>query len=695
MGGGTLLVVRLGLRSLATHKAKSLIVGAIMLFGTFLLVLGTATLDSLEASMARSVVSSLAGHLQLYDARARDELALFGSFSLGSEDIGEIDDFGALRRSVEGVDNVRAVVPMGLSFATTSAVGELDKVLAQARAAHRAGDRARLSALVPQLRRLIEVMEAERAKLARIEVDGARGEQDAQVLTEALGEDFWRRFEQDPEAGLEFLDTKVAPLGAEGRLLYFRMLGTDPARFSSEFKSFHIVDGEPIPPGKRGLLLGKRVHERIIKNRLAREFDELHSAVTERGLRIADDPLLQDRVKRLVRLHPQIVYQLPPDQARAIEAELRQRHPGVEGDLAALVQAFLQVDDATLAERYAYFYQRVAPHIDLYAVRVGDVVTLRSFSKSGYIKAVNVKVYGTYAFDGLERSDLAGSANIVDMITFRQLYGRFTAEQAAEMKDIREAVGVEEVDREDAEAALFGEEAGPLVKEETPKAAAGFDEFAGVDLKAAATADNDAYDPAEIDQGLALNAAVLLDDPDRLDETALAIKGALARDKLPVQVTDWQTASGVIGQFIVVVRGVLYVAIGIIFLVALVIINNSMIMATMERIGEIGTMRAIGAQRRFVLWMFLVETVALGVLSGGLGALLGAGAVTWLGKVGIPATADVLVLLFAGPRLHPTVGASHLAVAVAVILVVSLASTLYPAFVATRVQPIEAMRSKE
>ena len=116
--------------------------------------------------------------------------------------------------------------------------------------------------------------------------------------------------------------------------------------------------------------------------------------------------------------------------------------------------------------------------------------------------------------------------------------------------------------------------------------------------------------------------------------------------------TDWQTASGMVGQFITVIRIVLWIAIIIIFLVTLVIINNSMLLATMERVGEIGTIRAIGAGRSFVLAMFLLETTLLGIGSGLLGGATGAGLIHYLGSTGIPAAGkDILIFLFSGPRL--------------------------------------------
>jgi ABC-type lipoprotein release transport system permease subunit len=94
--------------------------------------------------------------------------------------------------------------------------------------------------------------------------------------------------------------------------------------------------------------------------------------------------------------------------------------------------------------------------------------------------------------------------------------------------------------------------------------------------------------------------------------------------------------------------------------------------------------------------MLLVETVVLGMVAGTMGALAGAGIVgLWMGTVGLPATTDILVFLFAGPRLYPTVALSNVVFAYVVVLVVSLLATMYPARLATRIQPVVAMQGKE
>jgi ABC-type antimicrobial peptide transport system permease subunit len=137
------------------------------------------------------------------------------------------------------------------------------------------------------------------------------------------------------------------------------------------------------------------------------------------------------------------------------------------------------------------------------------------------------------------------------------------------------------------------------------------------------------------------------------------------------------------------------VAVFIIFIVAIVIINNSLVMSTLERTREIGTMRAIGAQRSFIMQMFLVETGVLSLIFGGLGAALGAGLMFILETTGIPAWDRITVFLFAGPRLYPSLMVHHLVIAMGVIVTVGLASTLYPARLATRIAPIVAMQDDD
>jgi ABC-type antimicrobial peptide transport system permease subunit len=108
---------------------------------------------------------------------------------------------------------------------------------------------------------------------------------------------------------------------------------------------------------------------------------------------------------------------------------------------------------------------------------------------------------------------------------------------------------------------------------------------------------------------------------------------------------------------------------------------NTMLMSVLERTREIGVLRALGWRKRQVLGMILQESVVLGVVGGLLGILLGFG----LGG---------LVSLVPGSwgAFDLTYTPQILIQAVIVALVAGAVGGLYPAWRATRMRPVEALR---
>src|SRR5204863_165570 len=130
-------------------------------------------------------------------------------------------------------------------------------------------------------------------------------------------------------------------------------------------------------------------------------------------------------------------------------------------------------------------------------------------------------------------------------------------------------------------------------------------------------------------------------------------------------------------------------------LVAVIIMMIGVTIATLQRTTVIGTMRAIGAQREFVLGMVLVETLVLGVVFSGIGIGVGALIVSWLHATGIPAFRDELYFFFSGPKLLPVLTGWSVIFAAAMILAASTVSVLVPALIAVRVSPLQAMQASE
>lgn len=695
MGGkGTFgLLLRLALRSLRGHRAKVLIVGSLLAFGTFLLVFGTTLLSNVERAMEASVTGSLTGQIQLVSKSAKDELAFYGPAAASEQDLGVIDSFSDVRDAVLSIPNVKAVIPMGRHVAQPLLGNELDETLVELRASLRDGDETRRDRLVRKLRRTFGLLRESGQRRLEISAHPDEVQEEIDDLEKAGSDEFWSGFGRDPQPVLEFLDTRIAKLADEGWAHYIPFIGTDLDAFAQSFESFELAEGQMVPKGHRGFLFNKTFFEDFSKNKVARMLDKVRENRVLDGKKIAEDPALQEQVKSLSKFTRYVTQQLDPEDAAAVEAGIAKILPDAEGDLDAKVAALLNVDDGNFDERYAFFYDVIAPRIRLYKVKVGDTFTMRSMTRAGYPKAVNLKVYGTFRFKGLERSALASAYCLMDLMSFRDLFGLMTVEKRAELDSIRAEVGLAEIGREEAEDALFGSDFD--VEEVTADGEIDIGDRLA-DASGAAGAAADTFDPADLDKGTVLHAALLLKDPSRTSDTIRRIEEVAASRGLEVKPIHWQGVTGIVGQLIMVLRAVLYVTIAIIFLVALVIINNSMVMATMDRVSEIGTMRAIGAKRRFVLALFLFETLILGAAASTVGAGLATALTLLLGKVGLPASSnDFLIFLFGGPALYPTVGAGQIVFGLAAIIAVGLVSTFYPARIAARIAPVVAMQAKE
>ena len=685
------LLVRMAFRNLFAARLKTVIVGSIVFFGALIVVLGHSLLDAVDVGMSRSIIGSVAGDCQVYSSKSKEKLELWGSFG-GFPDIAPVEDLSKIKASILTVPNVKQVVPMGINGALVTSGNTFDVALEKLRAAVRAHAGPEIASRKAHVRRIVSLLRQDLANLGEISGDPKATAEAQREVGRADTDAFWVGFDADPLAALEYLENKVSPQAPDADLLWITYIGTDPEAFTRTFDRMEIVEGTPIPPGKRGFLFAKWGYEENCKLKIARRLDKMRDALSINHKKIAKDAELQRFVKENIAQVHEILYQLDPLKAAEATKRLRAALGVPKAELEPLLATLLATDDANFKERYRIFYADLAPLIELYKIRVGDTLTIKAFTRSGYVQSVNVKVYGTFQFKGLETSSLAGSENIMDLISFRELYGFLTAEKKAEIEIMKRASGVKAVSREHAEDELFGGGGKTVTAEATPGLIKVPAKLSGEGRRLRETElAARVYGHDELEHGVVLNAAVILKNPAKLKKTMRDIEAAAKRDGLDLKVVSWQVAAGFMGQLVMLMKLVLYVAVSFIFLVAIIVLNNSMVMAALERVKDIGTLRAVGAQRPFVFGMILAEAAVIGVLFGGAGALAGGAIVALIGVIGIPAASDVMFFFFSGPRLRPVPQPVPVLIAAIMVLVVNAISAAYPAWIAMRVTPRQAM----
>ena len=197
---------------------------------------------------------------------------------------------------------------------------------------------------------------------------------------------------------------------------------------------------------------------------------------------------------------------------------------------------------------------------------------------------------------------------------------------------------------------------------------------------------------AQADTGAWYFAMARLKNPAKAPAVIKSLNAWFASEGIEAQAADWKTAAGPFAASIDVVRIVFNIAIIIVAIVAVIIMTNTLVISVIERTGEIGTMRALGAPKGFVRRMFLFETLTIAVVFGLVGTLVAFGAIGIINAAHITATNPFLKILFAGNVLHPSVNAFSVVWSLLLVGIVAVVAHLYPVSLALKVQPVRAMQ---
>lgn len=127
-----------------------------------------------------------------------------------------------------------------------------------------------------------------------------------------------------------------------------------------------------------------------------------------------------------------------------------------------------------------------------------------------------------------------------------------------------------------------------------------------------------------------------------------------------------------------------------VMLVAIVLVSimNVMIMAVYERLGEIGTMAAIGTTPGKILALFVTEGFLLGVVGTAIGTVVSLLAIAGLNSAGITFNFGTQT----GLLLNPSISPREILPIVLIVIAIAVLASLQPAFKAAKMDPITALR---
>ncbi|MBW8268482.1 lipoprotein-releasing ABC transporter permease subunit [Caldovatus aquaticus] len=199
-------------------------------------------------------------------------------------------------------------------------------------------------------------------------------------------------------------------------------------------------------------------------------------------------------------------------------------------------------------------------------------------------------------------------------------------------------------------------------------------------------------------QGAATQIEVFVENPDRVREVQRAIQRAFANGPR-VRVVSWEEANNAFFQAVQVERNVMFLILSLIILVAAFNIVTTQVMLVKDKRKDIAVLRTVGATQGAVMRIFLMTGAAIGVIGTAAGLLVGLVFCAYIENIRqflqwILGTVIFDPTVYFLARLPAITDPGEVAEVVAMSLALSLLASVYPAWRAARLDPVEALRSE-
>lgn len=174
-------------------------------------------------------------------------------------------------------------------------------------------------------------------------------------------------------------------------------------------------------------------------------------------------------------------------------------------------------------------------------------------------------------------------------------------------------------------------------------------------------------------------------NPERAEEVKQAVEAALGPG---FEVQGWQQINRSLFAALKLEKIAMFIALCFIILVAAFSIVSNGIMLVLEKGREIAILKSMGASDGALMKVFVLLGLSMGVVGTALGLLHGCVLCFAFDRLGLPLDTDVYYIT----KLPVTVDPRELLVVLLASLLLSLLATLYPAWLAARLRPVDGLR---
>lgn len=176
-----------------------------------------------------------------------------------------------------------------------------------------------------------------------------------------------------------------------------------------------------------------------------------------------------------------------------------------------------------------------------------------------------------------------------------------------------------------------------------------------------------------------------------IDRARAVLRKALTvLDGYPYRVRDWGELNRNLLSALMMEKVVMAVILGFIVLVASFIIVATLIMQVLDKRREIAVLKSMGAGQSSIMKIFVAEGTIIGAVGTAFGLILGYGTCLLIDKVGIPLDPEVYYI----SNLPVRIDAMEFLFVALLALALSYLATIYPASKASRLAPVEGLRSE-